>query len=718
MAQELQEICSENLRRTLNPQSIAIIGASPRDGAFGQRVLGNLADFVGRIYPVNSRYETISDRKCYAGLTDLPEVPDCVVIVVGRNSVLKIVEECAAHGVGGVIIFASGFSETAKSEDVELQKRLTDIAKTSYMRIVGPNCLGVINIGLGAAMTFQEAPRKIAPWPRGSIGVISQSGALGVALSQATQRGCALSHVLTSGNSCDVDITDYIKFLVDDENCGAIACTFEGVLDGSKLVAAALRAAEAKKPLIVYKMAASDGGAAAAMSHSGTFAGSHDACCAILRRAGAIVVDSIDAMLETAAFFCKAPLVPQGKGAAVLTTSGGASIIAADSAEKYSVSLPPPAPATYEVLAARVPDFGSVGNPCDVTAQVVNDPEMYAECARAMLEDEAFSVLVSPHVLAQEFACSRIAQLDELATQTDKIVCNVWISEWTDGPGARESQAAGHIAWFRTMDRCFATLEAWKSSADARACIGMPGKRFSSPSAKTAGANLLAGVNGVMTERASKALLSAYGIKVAQDHLVASVNEARIVASQLGGAVVLKGEVQGLAHKSEAGLVRLNLRQPDELAAGFTDIRAAINRLDKSGTGKIILQPMIPEGVEIMIGGRVDPQFGPMIVLGLGGVLVELVKDTVLEPSPVDRETALAMMSRLRCQGIFDGFRHLPAVDREALAEVICRFSELLSDQADFISEVDVNPLICNADGIIAVDGLVRVRASENGPSQ
>ncbi|SFO30985.1 acetyl-CoA synthetase [Roseovarius lutimaris] len=707
MAKDLQAASYDNLRRLIDPKAIAVIGASPREGSFGKRVLENLVGFDGRVYPVNSRYETIDGQRCYAGLGDLPETPDCAVIVVGRNNVLEIVESCAEFGVGGVVIFASGFGETAKPEDIAVQAQLTEIANTSGIRIVGPNCLGVINIGSGAAMTFQVAPRKVTPWPRGSIGVISQSGALGIALSQATERSCSLSHVLTSGNSCDVDITDYIEFLVDDESCRAIACAFEGVRDASKLINAAFRAAAVEKPLIVYKMAASDGGAAAAMSHSGTFAGSHDACCASLRRAGAVVVDSIDAMMETAAFFCKAPLVPQGNGVAVLTTSGGASIIAADTAEKHEVPLPPLAPSTHATLAARVPDFGSVGNPSDVTAQVVNDPEMFNECASAMMKDEAFSALVTPHVLALDFAIPRIVQMNEIARKANKIVCNVWISEWTSGPGARESEEAGHVAWFRTMDRCFATLAAWKSSAEARARIGKPKRRVSSPDAKKIGARLLADANGAMTERASKELLAAYGINVAQDYVVTSVEEALSMASRLGGAVVLKGEVQGLAHKSEAGLVRLNLRQPDEIAAEFANVRAALDALDDNGCGRIILQPMIPQGIEIMVGGRVDPQFGPMLVLGLGGILVELVKDTTLEVAPVDRETAAEMISRLRCQDIFDGFRHLPAVDRGALADVICRFSELLSDHADLISEIDVNPLICSADSIIAVDGFI-----------
>lgn len=694
------------LARLIAPASIAVVGASARAGAFGQRVEQNLREFAGRLHLVNGRYDRLGDRPCHPSLSALPEVPDCVVVCTGKEHVHAVVEEAAGLGVGGAVVFASAFAETGKPEDIAAQRRLAAVAAGSGLRIVGPNCLGILNLGLCANMTFQTPPSRQAP-RRGAIGLISQSGALGMALSQAVERGVSCSHVLTSGNSCDVDVADYVAYLAGDPACAAIACALEGVAVPSRLVAAAEIAADAGKPLVVYKMAASDRGAAAAMSHSGTFAGSHAAYGAALRRAGAVLVDALDALVETAAFFAKAPSRPTGTGAMVLTTSGGASIMAADAAAAHGVPLPPLGGAAEAFLSERVPDFGSVGNPCDVTAQIVNDPKMFADCADVMMADPGCGVLVTPHVLAQEFAVPRIAVLDELARKHGKIAGNVWLSEWTAGPGAWDSEAAPHVALFRSMDRCMRTLRLWQDRASALELRAVSG-RLADPGAREKVAGLLAEAGGVLTERASKQVLAAYGIAVAADHVVAEPADAVARAAELGGAVVLKGEAASIAHKSEAGLVRLNLSRPDEIAAAHAELTATLARLAPDEPTAIVLQPMIPAGVEIMVGGRVDPQFGPLVVLGLGGVLVELMKDVVLEPAPLGPAQAARALDRLRGRALLDGFRHLPAVDRVRLADTIARFSELLADNADRIAEADVNPLVCSGATVIAVDGLIR----------
>ncbi|WP_294923791.1 acetate--CoA ligase family protein [uncultured Paracoccus sp.] len=694
------------LARLIAPGSIAIVGASARPGSFGQRVERNLAGFSGRLHLVNARYDRLGDMPCHPSLSALPEVPDCIVVCTGKEHVPAVIEEAAGLGVGGAVVFASAFAETGKPEDIAAQARLSAIAAGSRLRIVGPNCLGVLNLGLRANMTFQTPPTRQEP-RRGAIGLISQSGALGMALSQAAERGVCYSHVLTSGNSCDVDVADYIAYLAHDPACAAIACALEGVAVPARLIAAAEAAAEAGKPLVIYKMAASDQGAAAAMSHSGTFAGSHAAYGAALRRAGAVMVDALDALVETAAFFGKAPARPSGPRAMVLTTSGGASIMAADAASAHGVELPPLGPRTEEVLAARVPDFGSVGNPCDVTAQIVNDPQMFADCAGAMMADPGCDALVTPHVLAQEFAVPRIAVLNDLARDHGKIACNVWLSEWFGGPGAQESEAAPHVALFRSMDRCMQALRLWHDRAETLA-MRAPCPRLSDPGARARVAEILTAEGPVLTERASKRVLAAYGIATASDHVVANAAEAAAIARDLAAPVVLKGEAASIPHKSEAGLVHLNLARPEEIAAAHDDLIAKLARLAPGEPTAVVLQPMIPEGVEIMIGGHVDPQFGPFVVLGLGGVLVELMKDAVLEPAPLGPAQAKRALDRLRGRAILDGFRHLPPVDRDRLAETVARFSELLADHAGRIVEADVNPLLCSGTAVIAVDGLIR----------
>jgi len=688
----------------MDPVSIAIVGASPRAGSFGQRVQANLHAFEGRIYPVNGRYPEIGGLKSHGSLLDLPEAPDCVVVAVAKDNVEATIRDAATIGAGGAVIFASAFAETGKTDDIAAQQRIAAVAADTGLKVVGPNCLGLLNVVSGAQLTFQTTPERTPARPF-SIGLISQSGALGVALSQAAVRGVCFSHILTSGNSCDVDVADFVSFLADDPSCGVIACAFEGVSQPGRLLSAARRAWEVDKPLVVYKMATSDSGAAAAMSHSGTFAGSHAAYCAALRREGAVVVDTLEALIEVASFFGKAQ-APKAPGAAVLATSGGASIMAADAAFAANVALPPLGADAHEILSARVPDFGTVANPCDVTAQIVNDPQMFADCAGALFADPAFGALVTPHVLAQDFAVPRIAVLDALAREHGKVACNVWVSQWLEGPGVRECEAAENVALFHSMERCFWTLAEWHRRAALRQSP-RDGTRLSSPTAKADARAMLLAAGSVLTERQSKAVLAAYGVPVALDRTVGSAAEAVEAARSIGGAVVMKGEAASIMHKSEAGLVKLDLKTQADISAAYEAIAGQLDRLARNEKTAIVVQPMIPSGIELMIGGRIDPQFGPLVVVGIGGVFVEAFKDTALSPAPVGRREALDMLSRLRAGVLLDGFRHFAAVDRQRLAEIICRFSEFLHEQSDLLSEVDVNPLICAAGNIVAVDGLI-----------
>jgi acetate---CoA ligase (ADP-forming) len=294
------------LARLLHPSSVAVIGASTRPGSFGERVLDNLANYTGAVYPVNARYERIGDRTCYPSVHATPQQPDCAVITVARDAVEPVVLDCAKAGVGGVIIFASGYAETGRQDRIADQQRLAAIARETGMRIVGPNCVGAVNATLDSRITFMNITPIPPPCPH-AVGIISQSGALGMGLAQAVVRGASFSHVLTSGNSCDVDIADYVSYLADDPTCRAIACVFEGMANPERLLHAAEYAWQRDKPLIVFKMATGEQGAAAAISHTGSLAGSHAAYRGVFQHAGAVLVDDFESLVETATFFAKAP---------------------------------------------------------------------------------------------------------------------------------------------------------------------------------------------------------------------------------------------------------------------------------------------------------------------------------------------------------------------------------------------------------------------------
>lgn len=699
------------LSRLLAPRSIAVLGASPRPGAFGDRVLANLARYAGAVHPVNAKYSEIRGLPCHASVAAIPGGADCAVIVTAREAVEPLAREAIAAGVGGIVIFASGYAETGKPEREAEQERLAALARRSGVPIIGPNCIGITDYAIGMRITFM--PDAAVPAPTGrAIGIVSQSGAMGFALEQAAERGVAIGQVLTSGNSCDVDMADYVAYLAGEESCGAIALLFEGMAKPARLVAAARLAAEAGKPLIVCKIATGEEGAQAAMSHTGSLAGSDAAWRAVLAREGAVVVDDFEALAETASFFVKAPPEPTAPGVAVICTSGGAGIMAADKAERHAVPLPQPRPAALEVLAARIPEYGAARNPCDVTAMVLNDPESLSACAHALAADPAYGALVLPNVYASPLVVARVPFYASLARQHGKPVCIAWLPEWREGPGSKEIERDPDVVLFRSMDRCFATLAAWRRRA---ATLARGAAVTSATPVREAASRVLAAAGPVLAERDAKSLLASYGIPVVEEVLTTSPEEAVAAAARLGSRVAMKVESPDIPHKTEAGVIRLGVAGAAEVRAAYAQVMAAAARVAGARIAGVLVQPMVPQGVEIILGARADKMFGPMVVAGLGGIFVELLRDTAIAPAPLAKSEARALLEGLRGAAIFNGFRGLPPVDLDRLAEILCALGAFIADHADVVAEVDINPLIATADGLVAVDALV-VGCRDQGP--
>jgi len=698
-----------DLSRVFAPRSIAVVGVSTNPGAFGSITHANITGkgkFAGPTYIVNAKYDSIGDARCWPSISALPETPDCVFVAVPQAAVEDVVAECAQRGVGGVVVFASGFAETGKPEAQALQHRLLVIAREANMRLLGPNCVGFMNYGLGVIGTFGSASFR-APRP-GAVGLVSQSGAVGAALAQAQEHGLSLSHLLTCGNACDVDVADQVAYLAQDPACNSIACLFEGMADPGRFLEAAQLCHRAGKPLIVHKLGTSERGAQAAVSHTGSVAGSQAAYRAAFERAGVIMVDDVEALLDTASFFAKAT-APKARGVAVAAVSGGACILLADKAEAHGVELPHPQPATMAVLERLVPDYGAPGNPCDMTAQVLSTPQHLEECFEAFMADPQYGALVVPHTFAYAPATARIKVMGDAAARHGKIACAVWLTQHLEGPGAIETEENPNVALFRSMNHCMAALEQWHRRADWLGDSERAVPRLSSREARERAAALIGrSPNATLTEREGKEVLAAYGVPVVRDVVVHSADEAVAAARAGGTAVVLKVESPDIPHKTEAGVIRLGLRIEAEVREGFETVVRNANRLKPAPRiDGVLVQPMIPQGIEIMVGARIDPQFGPMIVVGLGGVFVELMKDTAVRLAPVGVDEALKMLGELKGQRALDGFRGAAPVDRRQLAEVIARTSEFAADQRDRIAELDINPLICAGERIIAVDALI-----------
>jgi acyl-CoA synthetase (NDP forming) len=683
------------------------VGASSRLGSFGERVITNLREFSGSIFLVNPRYERIGDQTCHPDLASLPDTPDCVVVATPASEVERVVLEAVTLGVGGVIVFASGFAETGRDENIDRQQRLAELVGGTRTRLIGPNCIGIFNHVAKAQMSFTiiGAPEKLR---RPAIGVVSQSGALGTAVSQAAEHGVSITHTLTAGNSCDVDVADLVAYLAEDERCDAIACMFEGLAQPKRLMEAAERARSNGKPVIVYKMATGATGAAAAMSHTGALAGSNVSYAAAFERAGIVQVNAIEDLIETTVFFAKAPKTPLAKGVAIVSVSGGAGIIAADKAEAHGVLLPVFSTELKSILAGLIPDFGSPINPCDVTAELLKKPEMLAVCANAILSEPTVGAIIYPHPFARDGATERMTILADAAKRHGKVFCVVWLTEYHEGPGAREVEENSEAILFRSMDRCLAALKAWHKRGQ-NWDIETERTPLVSVGDRERVMNILAlSPERVIGEAKAKMLLSLYGIAVVQEKLVTTLQEALAASTELGFPLAMKIESPDILHKTEAGMVFLDIATTAALELAFSEIMAKAAAMQpRPRMNGIVIQPMVRAGLEFVIGGRRDPMFGPLLVFGFGGTLVELLRDSVVALAPVSTAEAIALLPRLGGYALLSGYRNSPVVDLKRLGSIIARVSEFLANHSDMIDELDINPLIATPHGLVAVDALI-----------
>jgi acyl-CoA synthetase (NDP forming) len=707
------------LERLFNPRSIAVFGASPNPKSFGARTIANMVRYQGRILRINPRYEKIGDEPCYPSVAALAEKPDCAVFAVPRAGIEAALLDCAHNGVGGAVIFASGYAETGHPEHAAEQARITAIARETGIRIIGPNCLGFVNFTSSAMVSFASGEMRVDK-PRGpGIGIVSQSGALGFGLGQAEHRGMNISHVLTFGNGADVNIADEIAFLAGDPACAVIACLFEGMPHPLQLLEAGELAWQAGKPVVMCKLGIGKDAATAALSHTGSLAGSTEAYKALFERARFTVVPAIEHLMETAAFFAKTGR-PASRGVAAIGASGGALIAATDAAELHGVAMPQPPEDMQQRLRPYVPEFGALRNPCDLTAMMVNDAATGGNAVEAMLTGDTYGAIVVPHGSLSQGNIVRAKGMSAAARRLGKPLCFTYSGGWTGGPGVVEAEMDPHVQCFQSIDRCFATLAAWHQREDRRLAEDRHGPRkrvrvSPADAADKAARRIAAADNNTLTEREAKQVLATYGVPVVGEQLVQSADEAARAAQTFGFPVALKVESPDLPHKTEVGVIRLNLKTTGEVKIAYQAVIANANKvLPRPRINGVLVQPMAPAGVEIMIGVKTDPLFGPLIVVGLGGIFVELLKDTALELAPVTRHEAKMMLHKLKGHALLNGFRGSEAVDPDALAEVIVRLSEFADDQKDIISELDVNPLICAGARVVAVDALiVRVASAQ-----
>ncbi len=703
-----------DLQRFFNPASVALVGATADLGRFAGRALLRMMDFGyrGRIYPVNPRFsgQPVRGHPCYASVRDLPEAPDHVGVVVPAHHVLGILEDSAARGARFATVYTGGFAESGTAQGRAMQTDITALARRTGLRVMGPNCNGMINFVDGYAMTTTATiagPRQAA----GNVGVVSQSGGAGQVniMWRAQQIGVGISYQVSCGNSADLNILDFMRFMIEDNATDVILVLAEAIPDGAKLFEVARLAAQREKPIVMVKLGRTEAGSQAAASHTGAMASSDSVCDAALRQCGIIRVDDCSDLSDVA-MLLRTRRWPRGRRAAATTMSGGNGVLLVDLGASLGISFPEYSAATRARLNAVLPKMATTGNPTDVTNAVIGKPEVFRSCLETIAADENVDMVIPIFTMSPAADVRAVAAA---AGAIAKPVAVLWTGGCNDDPEyTAQTAAAAGTPVYRTTLTCLKAVRAAMRYGEFLENRGAPAVRPARIDAAQARSHLPA-APGTLSERASKEVLAAYGFPVTREALAVDAGEAVRMAREIGAAVALKIESADIPHKTEAQAIRLNVSGDAAVREAFDEVMAAARRYrPHARLAGVLVQEMAPAGLEVILGLSTDPVFGPVVVVGLGGIHVEVLRDLAYRVAPVGLSEAHAMVRELRGYKLLEGVRGAAPRDIDALCDLIVRLSWLGHDLRGEIAELDVNPLALLEQGAGArvVDALVVMR--------
>ena len=690
------------LQALVSPKSIVIVGASADINKINGRAPHYLArdGYAGRLYLINPKYRDIAGIPCYPDLDSLPETPDLGVVSVAAERAIGVIADLGKRGVRMAIVFSSGFAETGPAGR-KLEQELVATARAHNIRICGPNNLGLINAFERMPLTFsQYADQPVMPGP---VAFVSQSGAFGTAVAtRARALGIGFGYFVSTGNEADITAVEVLDEILDDPRVTVAVAYLEGLRDGAKLIAVADKAMSLEKPLVVIKVGRFAAGKRAAISHTGSLAGEDAVFDGVIRQHGVTrAYDEVHA-LDLAAAFATCPVPPAG-GIGLITMSGGAGVLMSDCAEELRLEVPLLTPHTQASLKSILPAFAATANPVDVTAQGAVDISVFGPTLNLVLADPNIGICVvwlqHMHKAADEMA--------SLFIETRRRSAKPFIVCWLYAP-------AEAIAKMREAGVC--VVEGTQRSIDAAAGLFEYGeaRRRAMAGSRTElkrGSQTAAAQTGkkpeVVPSLEARELLSEYGFGMVASRLAAEPNQAAQCAEELGYPVAVKIESPDLPHKTEAGGVRLGLTTKEEVAAAAAEVLAAarMHAADAVIAG-VLVQKMATPATELVLGVRHDPSFGPVVMLGLGGIFIEVLKDVVFASAPVSEADAAFMLQRLRGRAILDGVRGRPGVDRAALVKAICALSQFAQAHPE-VAELDLNPVFAGPDGTVAVDWLM-----------
>jgi acyl-CoA synthetase (NDP forming) len=686
-----------DLDRFFRPRSVAVIGASDAEGRPHTGVTRQLADWAervgARLHPVHPSRPSVFGRPCCPSVAALPERVDLAVVLVGDP--LPVVEELAEAKARFAVVFASGFAETGEA-GAAAQRRLAAAVERSGLRLLGPNT------NLNAFERFRDDLEGPA------IALITQSGHQGRPVFALQELGIRLSHWAPTGNEADLETADFLSYFAEQPEVGAIACYLEGLKDGRSFLLAADRAARRGVPVVAVKVGRTETGARTAASHTGKLTGADAVVDAALRQYGVIRVDGLDELQDTAALLARAR-PPRADGVVVCSISGGTGAHVADLATEAGLRLPVLSEAKQAELHQWIPEYLSVANPVDNGGHPVGD-RRGRKIIDAILDDPEVGVLICPITGPFPPLSDRLVRdLVDAAEQTDKLVCVVWGSPVGTEPAYREVLlGSSRVATFRTVGNCLTAVRAYLGHHRFRTGYRSPfddAPRTPSPSYRKAQALMRPGEQ--LSEHAAKQLLRAYGIRVPREQLVTSAAAAVRAAGLVGYPVVMKASGARIAHKTELGLVKIGLTSASQVRDAYREL-TDIARYEGVPLDGVLVCQMVEQGVEMVVGVTHDDLFGPTVTVGLGGVLVEVLRDTAVGVPPFGEEQARDMLAGLRGRPLLDGVRGRPPADLDALVEVVLRVQRMALELGDRLAELDINPLMVlpRGQGAVALDAL------------
>ena len=694
-----------DLTRFLNPRGVAVVGVSNDAGRIGGQALRLLTDFgyPGKIYPVNPKYTDVKGIACYPDVASVPQPCDVALIALAARHVPGAIEQCGRAGIPFALVLSSGFSEVGE-EGRALQEQLLAAARKANVRVVGPNCLGIINLKDNARIGFGGTSQLTTLKP-GPMAMVTQSGGFGFGvMSAASYYGVGCNYAISTGNEADLTLLDWVADLIERPEVETIVAFMEGVTDGRRLVEIGERALELGKPVLAWKVGNTDIGSQAATSHSARMTAGYELYRAAFRRGGLVEIRDVEDLIDYAKAF-RMHKLPSGNRVGVLTLSGGAGVLLADRCIENGLTLPALTDATRDKLSKTLVSFASFANPVDATAHGYNDNfASYGEAVRLVLADPNIDQVVA-RVPRGKSARPWSENLMKTLRGTDKPLILNWPTAPDDNGDVLTWLEESGVPCILGAGRAVQSLAALTDFARKQRAYRKNGKRPLVRALERQPLDLPPGA-GTLGEHRSKQLLSRYGVPVTGEALLSPVEIEALKSAPLAFPVAVKIESPDVPHKTEAGAIRLNVQDLAGLKQAAREVVAAASRYKPGARIDGVLVQEMAAGLEFIVGAVNDPYFGPTVAFGLGGIFTELMKDVTHRFAPFDAESAREMIDEIRGAALLKGYRGRPPLDVAALADTLARVSLLIADHADRIAEIDVNPLFVSEKGVVAADAL------------